>query len=134
MQHQQVAWRKMRRAKKPAWPAAVMAGVVMAGVVFVVIAWNEGGPCLGFAAAAVVAFAVLLAAQVGMAVIRPVVWGDYLKALRMLQEAPGDPNLRTQALAIGREYARLTLDFSGRHQWYTEDMIRNDVEAAAARR
>ena len=116
----------------PRWPALAMGGTILAGILLVLVANEEGGTCLAFAAAAVALLAVMAVSQVCLAAMRPAAWAAYQSALAALRDSPNDPGARGRALAAGRAYARLTLNTSGQTA-YTEEMIRNDLDAAGRR-
>lgn len=103
--------------------------VALVGVGFVVVAWAEGGPCLAFVAAVFAGVGVMVAAQVGMALLRPAALDAYRAALARLAEDPTDPRRRREALELGRRYAGLTTGIDGKVH-YTEEAIANDIRAA----
>ena len=113
-------------------PASAMGGTILAGILLVLAAYEEGGGCLAFAAAAVAVLAVMAVSQVCLAAMRPAAWAAYQSALAALRDSPNDPGARGRALAAGRAYARLTLNPPGQTT-YTEEMIRNDLDAAGRR-
>jgi len=116
------------RTPRPRWPlpTLVISGIVAVGST--IAAFSEGGVCVGFVTLPVAVVTWIVVAQLCLAGLRPVVWGDYLRALEMLKENPGSPELRRFALAIGREYAALTIGFTGKFA-YSDGAVENDVAA-----
>jgi hypothetical protein len=116
------------RTPRPSWPLptlAISGGVAVLGTI---LAFTEGGPCVGFVTIPVAVVSWVAVAQLCLAGLRPPVWADYLRALEMLKQNPGSPEIRNLALAIGREYASLSIDFTGKFT-YTDAAILDDLAA-----
>jgi len=119
-----------RRTPRPAWPVQTIVAASVVAVGAVVAALSFGGFWYGLLTLPLAIVAWVLTAWFCLTRLRAPVYADYLRALELLREYPGDVELQQLALEIGREYASLTFDLSGKPT-YTETAIQNDIAAAS---
>ena len=124
--------RPFRPTPLPQWPAAIPTAAALTLLLAVVVAFGEGGPCLGGVAIGVAIPLMFAATKVAHAIWKPIAWSDYRRALDALKQN-SDPSHREFALAMGRRYARFTANQTGALT-YTEMQIQNDIMAASGAR